>query len=113
MGIIQDTLNIKVVLPAVVGVVILVIVVIAYLIPLLSPKPDIYVDVEGAVSSLGVVLLALGSRVTDAIDAAGGLVDGADTKALNKAAVLLNGDLTTHIRCLMETKKPNNLTPSV
>jgi competence protein ComEA len=51
----------------------------------------IVVDVVGAVHRTGVVILPTGSRVADAIDAAGGPVAGADLTRLNLAAVLGDG----------------------
>lgn len=55
----------------------------------------IRVDVAGAVARPGVYELVGGSRVEDAIHAAGGLSDGADTeameKAVNRAAKLTDG----------------------
>lgn len=60
-----------------------------------SPTPSapgvVVVDVTGAVVRPGVVTLPAGSRVIDAITAAGGLAAGADPSALNKAAVLRDG----------------------
>jgi competence protein ComEA len=55
-------------------------------------ESDVVVDVDGAVRRPGVVELPGGSRVVDAIDAAGGLRRGADTGALNLAQVLLDGE---------------------
>jgi len=56
-----------------------------------GPKA-IFVDVGGAVNISGLFALPAGSRVADAIDAAGGLTDDADVKYLNRAAVLYDGD---------------------
>jgi competence protein ComEA len=62
-----------------------------------SPPPagDLVVDVQGGVVHPGVVVLPGGSRVADAIDAAGGFADTADTiaaaGALNLAAPLTDG----------------------
>lgn len=50
------------------------------------------VHVDGAVASPGVYELAAGSRVNDAVAAAGGLSEGADTSALNLAAPLADGE---------------------
>lgn len=52
----------------------------------------IVVDVDGAVARPGVVELPEGSRVADAVDAAGGLAADADTQALNQAALLSDGE---------------------
>lgn len=49
------------------------------------------VDVDGAVRVPGVYPLAAGARVTDAIAAAGGLAEDADTAAINQAARLSDG----------------------
>lgn len=51
----------------------------------------IVVDVAGAVASPGIVRLPDGSRVDDAIAAAGGLRDDADTSSLNRAAKVADG----------------------
>lgn len=56
-----------------------------------TPPPLIVVDVEGAVARPGVVRLASGARVADAIAAAGGTTPDADPTALNKAAALRDG----------------------
>jgi competence protein ComEA len=53
----------------------------------------VVVDVEGKVHDPGVVTLPLGSRVVDAIKAAGGLRRGASTAGLNLAQVLTDGQL--------------------
>jgi competence protein ComEA len=52
---------------------------------------EIVVDVAGAVQRGGVYRLPGGSRVTDAVRAAGGLGATADADAVNLAAVLLDG----------------------
>jgi competence protein ComEA len=56
-----------------------------------TAPPLIVVDVEGAVARPGVVRLASGARVADAIAAAGGATPDADPAALNKAAALRDG----------------------
>ena len=50
------------------------------------------VHVDGAVVSPGVYELLAGSRAGDAVAAAGGLAEGADTTAINLAAVLADGE---------------------
>jgi len=55
------------------------------------PPPLIVVDVEGAVARPGVVRLASGARVADALAVAGGMTPDADPAALNKAAALRDG----------------------
>jgi competence protein ComEA len=60
----------------------------------LSPPPTprpLVIDVSGAVAQPGVYSLAPGSRVSDALDAAGGLLPEADSQAINQAALLLDG----------------------
>lgn len=52
----------------------------------------IYVDIDGAVINPGVYELTEGSRVNDAINAAGGLKEKAVTKNLNKARKLVDGE---------------------
>lgn len=52
----------------------------------------IMVDVSGAVKEPKVVQLSEGSRVADAIEAAGGLTDAADTVKINQAAFLNDGE---------------------
>lgn len=60
-----------------------------------SPSPTeaahVVVDVVGAVARPGVVRLPAGSRVIDALLAAGGMTGDADLFAVNKAAVLRDG----------------------
>lgn len=57
-----------------------------------SPSPtELIVHVAGAVARPGLVRLPAGSRVADAIDAAGGLVPGADIGELNLAALVADG----------------------
>lgn len=50
------------------------------------------VDVAGAVASPGVMELPAGARVRDAIDAAGGFLDGADRSSINLARPLVDGE---------------------
>jgi competence protein ComEA len=59
-----------------------------------SPRPDmttITVHVSGAVAAPGLVSLSSGSRVADAVLAAGGALPGADLGSLNLAAPLVDG----------------------
>ncbi|THV41141.1 helix-hairpin-helix domain-containing protein [Glycomyces buryatensis] len=53
----------------------------------------IVVSVAGAVNEPGIVELESGARVADAIEAAGGLAEGADPGFLNLARVVADGDL--------------------
>lgn len=60
--------------------------------PTVAPTPQfIVVDVVGAIAHPGVVRLPAGSRVLDALLAAGGMTGDADLFALNKAALLRDG----------------------
>lgn len=52
----------------------------------------VVVDVSGKVRSPGVHRLPAGSRVTDALRAAGGVRPGADLTGLNRARVLVDGE---------------------
>src|SRR5207302_176528 len=54
--------------------------------PARTPDPHLVVDVSGAVAHPGVYRLPGGSRVVDALLAAGGMTGEADLAALNKAA---------------------------
>ncbi|WP_186628227.1 ComEA family DNA-binding protein [Rhodococcus sp. BP22] len=56
------------------------------------PAVDVVVSVVGLVSSSGLIHLPSGSRVADALAAAGGPLDGADVLALNLAAKVTDGD---------------------
>ncbi|MFI8965720.1 helix-hairpin-helix domain-containing protein [Streptomyces sp. NPDC053493] len=62
-----------------------------------APSPTgtsavVVVDVGGKVREPGVFTLPAGSRVTDALRAAGGIRPGADLTGLNRARVLLDGE---------------------
>ncbi|HEY8825536.1 MAG TPA: SLBB domain-containing protein [Candidatus Limnocylindria bacterium] len=59
--------------------------------PTRSPEPPIVVDVAGAVAHPGVYRLAAGSRIADALAAAGGATEDADAVALNRAAPVRDG----------------------
>ena len=56
-----------------------------------SSETEVYVDVDGAVASPGVYRLKDGARVSQAIDAAGGLTAEADVTGLNRAAKVTDG----------------------
>ena len=53
-----------------------------------TPEYDVIVDVKGAVNQPGVFKLRSNQRVIDAIDAADGLAEAADTKQINFARIL-------------------------
>jgi competence protein ComEA len=57
-----------------------------------TPQP-LTVHVSGGVANPGVYTLPLGSRVVDAIEAAGGLLPNANDKVLNLAAKLQDGQM--------------------
>ncbi|MFG3494074.1 helix-hairpin-helix domain-containing protein [Streptomyces sp. NPDC047928] len=54
--------------------------------------PGVVVDVGGKVRKPGVVRLPAGSRVADALHAAGGVRPGTDLTGLNRARVLMDGE---------------------
>jgi competence protein ComEA len=56
-----------------------------------TPEPLIVVDVAGAVARPGVYRVAAGSRIVDALIAAGGMTGEADLDVLNKAAPVRDG----------------------
>ena len=56
-----------------------------------ATSSSLVVDVDGAVSNPGVYELAADARVNDAIQAAGGLTSEADAAAINRAALLTDG----------------------
>ncbi len=57
-----------------------------------ASQPNVVVDVSGKVRRPGVLTLPAGSRVADALSAAGGAQPGADLTGLNRARVLLDGE---------------------
>ncbi|MFC5180925.1 ComEA family DNA-binding protein [Actinomadura harenae] len=57
-----------------------------------SAGPQLVVQVIGKVRRPGVLTLAAGSRVADALNAAGGVRPGTDTGALNLARKLMDGE---------------------
>ncbi|MFF8943223.1 helix-hairpin-helix domain-containing protein [Streptomyces sp. NPDC014864] len=57
-----------------------------------SPGPGIVVDVSGKVRHPGVRRLPAGSRVADALRAAGGVRPGTETDGLNRARFLVDGE---------------------
>lgn len=73
--------------------------------PTLTPAP-MMVYVTGAVSQSGVVTLSPGSRVQDALLAAGGAAANADLERLDMAALLHDGD-TIHVYAQGEASQPS------
>ena len=57
-----------------------------------SPDRPVVVSVVGLVHTPGLVTLAPGARIADAVQAAGGAVDGADTIGLNMARPVGDGE---------------------
>lgn len=57
-----------------------------------EPPETVLVHVDGAVAAPGVYELPAGSRVNDAVLAAGGLAAGADTSGVNLAAPVSDGE---------------------
>jgi competence protein ComEA len=57
-----------------------------------DPAGRVVVDVGGDVREPGVYTLPAGSRVADAIEAAGGIRPGTDTDTLNRARTLADGE---------------------
>ena len=56
-----------------------------------TPTEVLYIDIDGAVATPGVYRLKDGARISDAIDAAGGLLESADVSSLNRAAKIADG----------------------
>ncbi|WP_432071685.1 helix-hairpin-helix domain-containing protein [Streptomyces wuyuanensis] len=61
-------------------------------VPAQEPAGRIVVDVSGKVRRPGVLRLPAGSRVADALRAAGGVKTGTDLTGLNRARVLMDGE---------------------
>ncbi len=57
-----------------------------------AAAPEVVVDVEGKVRRPGIAVLPAGSRVVDALEAAGGARPHADLQALNLARLLVDGE---------------------
>ncbi len=60
--------------------------------PVTTAPPELVIDVEGKVAKPGIVTLPKGSRVVDAIKAAGGVKGKADTSSLNMARKIDDGE---------------------
>ena len=73
--------------------------------PLEEPSQDIMVHVTGAVKTSGVYSLPRGARVLDALDAAGGVREGADVECLNLAALLQDGQ-KIHVPFVQQHDEP-------
>ncbi|WP_336923636.1 helix-hairpin-helix domain-containing protein [Aquipuribacter sp. SD81] len=58
-----------------------------------TPAPVLLVHVDGAVEHPGVVRLLPGDRVSDAVEAAGGVLPEADTRLVNLARPVVDGEL--------------------
>lgn len=59
--------------------------------PLPTPTVMVYVHVDGAVAAPGVYALPAGGRIFEAIEVAGGTLEEADTRELNLAARIADG----------------------
>ncbi|MDT0201064.1 ComEA family DNA-binding protein [Nocardioides sp. AE5] len=75
--------------------------------PEADPAADLVVDVAGKVRRPGIVVLPPGSRVVDAIEAAGGPAKGADLTGLNQARLLVDGE-----QILVGVPPPPGVAPS-
>jgi competence protein ComEA len=64
----------------------------AVAVPGASAGPSIVVDIGGKVRRPGIQRLPAGSRVADALRAAGGVRPGANTDGLNRARILVDGE---------------------
>ncbi len=58
-----------------------------------TPTPDIVVDVKGNVTNPGVYTLPSGSRVQDAVTAAGGFASEENGEIVNLAKTLIDGEM--------------------
>jgi len=72
----------------------------------------VFVDVGGAVARPGVIALPQGSRIVNAIEAAGGLTDEADASGLNQATVLADGD-KVYVPTAEDVRQGASVPPSV
>ncbi len=72
-----------------------------------NSSEKICVDVCGAVQSEGIVYLPEGARVYEAIEAAGGFSEDADTRAVNQAMILSDG-VQLRIPTREETQSSDN-----
>lgn len=80
---------------------------------------DITIDVQGAVTRPGVYKLTIGSRVVDAIKAAGGVTKAGDPSDLNQARIIADGEqIYVYAKATSSVNKKNPVkvkpkTPSV
>ena len=81
------------------------------LLPAPTPAP-ITVYVSGGVKQAGLYSLPNGSRVNDAIQAAGGFTESADTQAINLAEILVDGE-QVDIPAFIPTSMSGNNTRSI
>ena len=70
-----------------------------------NDSEPLVVHIDGAVAAPGVYAVPAGSRVNDAVQAAGGLAEGADTSTTNLAAPVSDG-VKVHIPTAEETHAP-------
>ena len=68
----------------------------------LTPKNAVIIDISGEVDSPGVYMLQDGSRIFDAVEAAGGLTKDADINYINRAEPLVDG-MKIYIPSVKET----------
>ncbi len=78
--------------------------------PVVSVPAEIVVDVEGAVVSPGVVRLTEGSRVYEAVEAAGGMAESADHGKVNLAEKVSDG-MAVYIP--FQGEEQSGLTPGI
>ena len=73
----------------------------------LAPKeePNLKVDIRGAVRNPGVYTLPPGSRLEDAVEAAGGVTDEADSEAMH-LSLRVHDEGYYYIGCIGETPRP-------
>lgn len=79
-------------------------------VPAVTVPAQFIVDVEGAVAQPGVVSLPEGSRVYEAVEAAGGVLDTADNGRVNLAEKIVDG---AAIYIPFKGEEPSALTPGI
>jgi len=80
--------------------------------PSAAPDEPVVVSVVGLVNKPGLVTLAPGARIADAVSAAGGVLDGADMLGLNLARHLADGEQVV-VGISTPAGRPNALGSSV